>query len=76
MEETKLNIDPAALKRARLARLWTQEQLSEQSGVSVATISRLERKPDAVRSGTVRRLAEALGVEPETLAQPTLAGVG
>lgn len=52
-------------------RAWahmTQEELAEASGVSRSTISRLETAARAPRPSTVRKLADALGVEPEYLA--------
>ena len=49
-----------------LARL-TQEQLAERSGVGIATIVRVERNQVEPRGSTIRKLAEALDVEPEEL---------
>ena len=46
----------------------TQEELAEASGVSRNTISRLETGTQEARPSTVRKLADALGVEPEHLA--------
>jgi transcriptional regulator with XRE-family HTH domain len=54
------------LKRWRLERFWTQEELAARSGVAVATIHRVESNQPA-RLKTIRRLAEALGVEPHQL---------
>ena len=45
----------------------TQEELSERTGMSRATISRLENHRQRPRISTVRKLAEALGVQPEAL---------
>jgi len=43
----------------------TQEDLSQLAGVTEATISRMENdKSGPTRPSTVRKLAEALGVEP------------
>lgn len=51
------------LARLRTGRGQTQEDLAHAAGVSVDTISRLERGARlAVRSGTLAALAEALGV--------------
>lgn len=53
------------LKWARSVRLMEQEELSEKAGVGVATISRIEngRLQRAPRLSTLRRLADALGVD-------------
>ena len=56
----------AWLRRARKAALLTQEDLAERAGVSVYTISNLERGvPHAPRPETIRLLADSLGVSPE-----------
>ncbi|SDD73290.1 BTAD domain-containing putative transcriptional regulator [Actinokineospora iranica] len=48
----------------------TQQQLAERSGVSIRALRYIERGEVGMpRADSVRRLAEALGVEPETLAQ-------
>ena len=46
----------------------TQEELAEASDVSRNTISRLETATQEARPSTARKLAGALGVEPELLA--------
>ena len=56
------------LRAARELRLLTQPELSWRSGVAAVTISRLENdKSPYPRPGTVRRLAEALDVDPAML---------
>jgi transcriptional regulator with XRE-family HTH domain len=55
------------LRDLRKRRLLTQEQLADRSGVGIATIVRVERNQVEPRSSTIRKLAEALGVEPEEL---------
>ena len=47
----------------------TQRQLSQKSGVTQATIVHAERGGDT-RPTTVRKLADALGVEPRVLIGP------
>ncbi len=47
--------------------LLTQPALSEKSGVTISTISRLENGLQAARISTIARLAEALGVSAEVL---------
>jgi transcriptional regulator with XRE-family HTH domain len=54
------------LRAAREARMLSQVELSERSGVAQATISHLERGRSA-HYGTVRALAKALRVKPSGL---------
>jgi transcriptional regulator with XRE-family HTH domain len=59
-----------ALTEARRKKGWTQVELSEATKpkVDVSTISRIERgKPTRVRTNTLRVLAKALDVQPESL---------
>jgi transcriptional regulator with XRE-family HTH domain len=58
------------LRDVRLRRLVTQADLAERSGLAVSTISALEQGSHTAALGTVRRLATALGVEPEALMAP------
>jgi transcriptional regulator with XRE-family HTH domain len=55
------------LRKTRKRKLLTQEQLAERSGVGIATIVRIERNQVEPRGSTIRKLAEALEVEPEEL---------
>jgi transcriptional regulator with XRE-family HTH domain len=55
------------LRDLRKRKLLTQEQLSDRSGVGIATIVRVERNQVEPRGSTIRKLAEALNVEPEEL---------
>ena len=55
------------LRDLRKRRLLTQEQLAERSSVGIATIVRVERNQVEPRGSTIRKLAEALSVEPEEL---------
>jgi transcriptional regulator with XRE-family HTH domain len=55
-----------ALRRWRLKRNLTLDQLSEKSGLTRDTISRIENGRMA-RSTTIGKLANALEVEPEEL---------
>lgn len=60
--------DGAELTRLRQAQGMSQNQLARDSGVSVATINRLEREHDpACRSRTIALLATALGQPPDAL---------
>ena len=55
------------LRRLRRARALTQEELSRISGVSRDTISALEAGKREAQPRTIRRLADALRVEPQEL---------
>ncbi len=54
------------LRYWRERKLLTQEALGKRSGVNVVTIRRIERGENAHLS-TIRRLVEALEIEPEAL---------
>jgi transcriptional regulator with XRE-family HTH domain len=58
------------LRAARLRAVLTQAQLAARAGVSVFTVSRLERGERPATIPTVQRLAAALGVEPGVLTRP------
>jgi transcriptional regulator with XRE-family HTH domain len=55
------------LREARTKRLLTQEELAEKAGVSAATIVNAERNNQEPHFRTIRKLAQALGVEPTEL---------
>lgn len=57
----------AGLKRERTLQALTQEELSQMSGLTVETISRLEHERFAPRAATVKALAAALDVQPRRL---------
>lgn len=59
----------ARLREARLRKVWTQVELSAESGVPIVTISRIENGhvEGAPRQSTLRKLAGALDVEPAWL---------
>lgn len=52
----------ANLRRQRLAKGLSQEQLAEKTGLHPSEVSRLERAVREPRLGTIARLAHALGV--------------
>ena len=62
------------LREWRLRRVLTQEGLAKRSGVTEATISRIESGQREARISTVRRLAEALGIAPEELVEEPSGG--
>lgn len=55
------------LRELRRRRVLTLRELEEESGVSYNTIWRLENGHNDARPSTIRKLATALGVEPEEL---------
>ena len=55
------------LKELRRARVLSLRELEERSGVSYNSIWRIEDGRQGAHPRTVRKLAEALGVEPSEL---------
>ncbi len=55
------------LRETRKRALLTQQQLAEKSGVGVTTIIRIERNQVEPQARSIRKLAQALGVEPHEL---------
>jgi transcriptional regulator with XRE-family HTH domain len=60
-------VDGQKLKEARQRAMISQEELSRMTGIGRATISNLENEERSAQPRTIRRLAEALGVEPRDL---------
>jgi transcriptional regulator with XRE-family HTH domain len=66
-------VDPAVVsfgqrvREARLARGWTQEDLSRETGLATVQVSRIERGVREVRLATVLRLLDALEMAPNDL---------
>jgi transcriptional regulator with XRE-family HTH domain len=58
------------LKSIRLRKALTQRELAERADLSQATIVTLETGQAEARPSTVRKLADALGVEPQALMEP------
>ena len=56
-----------SLKMQRTLKALTQAQLAERAGVTTATVARIERDEIEPRMTTLRKLADALGVEPADL---------
>jgi transcriptional regulator with XRE-family HTH domain len=66
MEAVKVNAEK--LRDARLAKFLSRDELAEASGIHRDHIGRLERGYEGEsRPPTVRKLAEALGVDPHDL---------
>jgi transcriptional regulator with XRE-family HTH domain len=57
----------AQLREAREQALLTQEELATRAGVQPFTISRIETNKVEPRFRTIRKLAIALGIEPQSL---------
>ena len=55
------------LKEYREKRMLTQHELAERSGVSRATIARLETTDTGATPKTARKLAQVLKVKPQSL---------
>ena len=59
------------LKELRMDRVLSLRELQERSGVSYNTIWRIEDGRQGAHPRTVRKLAEALGVDPKELIRET-----
>jgi DNA-binding XRE family transcriptional regulator len=55
------------LRDLRKRALMSQRELAKRSGVGVTTIVRIERNQVEPQGATIRKLAEALGVQPREL---------
>jgi HTH-type transcriptional regulator, competence development regulator len=62
-----VGIDGRRLRQLRLERALSQRDLCQMTGMSEDTLSRLENELRRARPSTIRRLADALGVEPQEL---------
>jgi transcriptional regulator with XRE-family HTH domain len=58
------------LKEVRQRKALTQQQLAEKAGVNRVTIARIEGGKDEPFPTTLRKVADALGVEPDELLAP------
>ncbi len=61
-----MNIDSKLVKKLRLQKHWSQEQLSDACGLSLRTVQRLE-STDKASTETVRALAAVFEISPEVL---------
>ena len=57
------------LKRQRTRRALTQAELAERADVTTATVARIERDEIEPRMTTLRKLAQALEVDPAVLVE-------
>ena len=62
-----MEVDAVKLNELRRRRVLTLEELAEKAGVGRNTIWRLEHGVMGAQPRTIRKLAKALGVEPEDL---------
>jgi transcriptional regulator with XRE-family HTH domain len=62
-----MEVDVERLKELRRERVLSLRELEEKSGVSYNTIWRIEDGRQGAHPRTIRKLADALGVEPKEL---------
>jgi transcriptional regulator with XRE-family HTH domain len=62
-----MQIDGEKLRRLRMRRLWLIGDLADASGVHRSQISTYELGKAGAHPDTIRKLAEALGVDPSEL---------
>jgi transcriptional regulator with XRE-family HTH domain len=55
------------VKRERYRQTMTQEQLARKAGISAAALVRIEKNQADPHVSTIRKLSDALGVEPRAL---------
>ncbi len=67
MTERFTEVDRMQLKRLRQEQALSLRDLARRSGVAYDTINRLELGKQDAQPRTIRRLAEALGVQPKEL---------
>jgi transcriptional regulator with XRE-family HTH domain len=60
-------VDGGRLRRLRRERALSQRDLTRMTGIAFDTISRLETGKQRAQPRTIRKLADALGVEPREL---------
>ena len=67
MDSRFIEVDGAKLRKLRREQALSQQDIEHGTGISQATLSDLEQGKRGARASTVRKLAEALGVEPREL---------
>jgi transcriptional regulator with XRE-family HTH domain len=55
------------LKRQRIRKALTQEELARQARLTTASVARIERNETEPRMSTLRKLAKALDIDPAEL---------
>ena len=67
MDNRFIEVDGRRLRRLRRERALSQQDVERMTGVAQATLSDLEGGKRGARASTLRKLAEALAVEPREL---------
>ena len=67
MDSRFIEVDGAKLRKLRRERALSQQDIERGTRISQATLSDLEQGKRGARASTLRKLAEALGVEPREL---------
>jgi transcriptional regulator with XRE-family HTH domain len=67
MSERFIKVDGARLRELRRRKMLSLRELEERSGVAFDNINKLENERRSAQPRTVRKLAQALEVEPEEL---------
>jgi transcriptional regulator with XRE-family HTH domain len=67
MNDRFTEVDGTKLRLLRRERALSQRDLSRMTGIAFDTISRLETGKQRAQPRTIRKLADALGVEPREL---------
>jgi len=57
------------LKRQRIRKALTQEELARRAGLTTASVARIERNETEPRMSTLRKLDKALDVDPAELVE-------
>ncbi len=65
--QTLMEVDGQKLRKLRSRRLWLIGDLATESGVHRNVISKLENDRGGAYPETIRKIAEALGVDPAEL---------
>jgi transcriptional regulator with XRE-family HTH domain len=68
----EIRVDASEVRRLREGRLWTQEELADRCRLHARTVQRVEAA-GVGSAHTIRVIAEALGVDPESLAKDAAA---
>ena len=66
-DERFISVDGKVLRRLRRERALSQQDVARITGMAQATLSDLEGGKRGARASTLRKMAEALGVEPKDL---------
>jgi transcriptional regulator with XRE-family HTH domain len=62
-----MEVDVTKLKALREEKVLSQRELARMAGLTQMTVWRIENGYRDARPGTIRKLAQALGVEPKEL---------